>query len=142
MATADAPNKAVDGDDERTHRWLERLSALVEQVDGWAKELDWSTRRIEKTMDDSRAGHYEAPALLLQKETVRIFLDPIAKAAAGAEGVVDLYPLPAYDDIATVFWIDDGWSVSCSPVRHRSRRSSGTTSRHSIGRSLKPSSTK
>ena len=33
---------------------------------------------------------YQAPALLLQKETARVLLEPVGRAAPGAEGVVDL----------------------------------------------------
>ena len=110
MATANALSEAL-GVDELRDRWLERLAALIEQVDGWAKEMDWSTRRIEKIMDDSEAGNYKAPALLLQKETVRIILDPIGRASPGTEGIVDFYLMPAYDDIATLFWVKGEWLV-------------------------------
>jgi hypothetical protein len=91
--------------------WLERLEELVRQVETWAKELDWSTRRIEKKMEDSKVGPYKAPALMFQRDTVRILLEPIARAAPGADGVVDLYLMPAYDDIASLYFYDNGWQL-------------------------------
>jgi hypothetical protein len=75
--------------------WLHRLTTLVDSVENWTKELGWSTRRIEKEMQDSQIGKYQAPALLLQEGTTRMLLEPIAHDAPGAEGVVDLYLLPA-----------------------------------------------
>jgi hypothetical protein len=95
MATAHiSTNQSEDGEKLRAE-WLERLTGLVEAVRGWAQDLDWSTRQIEKKMEDSQLGNDKAPALLLQKETVRVLLEPIARFAPGVEGVVDLYLMPA-----------------------------------------------
>ena len=80
-------------------------------MNNWAKELNWSTRTISKKMKDSRLGEYEAPALLMQKETIRVLLDPIARFTPGADGVVDLYLLPAYDDIASLYLVDGEWRL-------------------------------
>jgi hypothetical protein len=91
--------------------WLERLSALVSEVESWARDLGWSTRRIEKPMEDSRIGKYKAPSLLMQEGTDRILLEPIARSAPGTEGVVDLYLMPAYDDIASLYYADGRWNM-------------------------------
>jgi len=62
-------------------------------------------------MEDSEIGKYKAPALLLQQEVTRVLLEPIARSAPGVQGVVDLYLMPAYDDIATLYLDDEGWHV-------------------------------
>jgi len=80
-------------------------------VQGWAEELGWSTRRIDKQMEDSQLGPYEAPALILQQDLTRVLLDPIASSAPHTEGVVDLYRMPAYDDVASLYYYDDNWQV-------------------------------
>ena len=111
MATTNtAKDPAVDPDRLRDE-WLARLGMLVDSVETWARELDWSTRRIEKKMDDREIGKYPAPALLLQKEVNRALLDPIARSAPGVEGVVDFYLMPAWDDIARLFFHDGAWHV-------------------------------
>jgi len=91
--------------------WLNRLAALTSMVKDWAEALDWSTRQIVKKMQDSRLGPYEAPALLMQKETTRVLLDPVARFTPGADGVVDLYLMPAYDDIASLYFVDGEWRL-------------------------------
>jgi hypothetical protein len=91
--------------------WLRRLFDLTGLVRSWAEELDWSTRQIEKRMKDSRLGVYEAPALMMQKETTRVLLDPVARFAPGSNGVVDLYLMPAYDDIASLFFVEGQWRM-------------------------------
>src|SRR5262249_50078611 len=98
MATAEARREPTEDRDQLLKGWLKRLGDLVQQVESWARELDWATRRIDKTMEDSWLGSYKAPALIMQRETTRVLLEPIARTAPGAEGVVDLYLMPAYDD--------------------------------------------
>ncbi len=111
MATVNAPKNPVANWESLRDEWINRLITLVTSVQGWAEELDWSTRRIEKRLDDSQLGTYQAPALLLQEGTTRVLLEPIARFAPGAEGVVDLYLMPAYDDIATLYFYEDGWHL-------------------------------
>ncbi len=98
-------------DRQTLDEWISRLSSLIELVDGWVTASGWSTRRIEKKMRDSEFGTYQAPALLMQEGTTRVILEPIAQSAPGAEGVVDLYLLPAYDDIASLYFYSNGWNI-------------------------------
>lgn len=91
--------------------WMEKVNTLVDQIEAWAKELNWSTRRVEKKLDDSLIGDHHVPALLMQEDTCRVLLEPIGRSTAGAEGVVDLYLLPAYDDIATLYYYDQRWNL-------------------------------
>jgi len=91
--------------------WLNRVGDLVDRVEQWGQELGWATRRIEKRLEDSGVGTHTIPALLLQEETVRALLEPVSRRAPGAEGVVDLYLMPAYDDIASLFFREGNWHV-------------------------------
>jgi hypothetical protein len=43
------------------------------------------------------------------KETVRILLEPLPRSSIGTEGIFDLYIMPAYDDIATLFSYQGEW---------------------------------
>ena len=47
----------------------------------------------------------------MQKETTRVLLDPVARFAPGADGVVDLYLMPAYDDIASLYLVNGEWQL-------------------------------
>jgi hypothetical protein len=93
------------------HEWLERLGKLVATVKGWADELGWATKVVDKKMEDAEIGNYKAPGLLLQQEVVRLFLEPISRTAPGTEGLVDLYLMPSYDDIASLYFYDGHWNV-------------------------------
>ena len=104
MSTVMQPEQQLKG-------WLQQLSKLIDEVETWARDLDWSTRRIEVNLHESAIGKYQAPALLLQHEATKALLEPIARYVPGANGVVDLYIMPAYDDLASLYLSDDGWSV-------------------------------
>lgn len=111
MATADTSTNRADAVERLRDDWLARLSGLVESVQGWAEALDWSTRRIQTKIEDSEIGDYRAPALIIQKETVRAILHPIGRPTPGVAGVVDFYLMPAYDDIARLLFYDGQWHL-------------------------------
>jgi hypothetical protein len=111
MAAEKKTDRRVDDPDVLRDEWLKLLAGLTSKVKSWAEELDWSTRQIAKKMKDSRLGLYDAPALLMQKETTRVLLDPVARFTPGADGVVDLYLMPAYDDIASLYFVDGEWRL-------------------------------
>jgi len=111
MSTADPRERRTNDVGTLRDEWVSRLSDLTTAVRRWAEELDWSTRQIGKKMKDSRLGLYEAPALIMQKGTTRVLLDPVARFAPGADGVVDLYLMPAYDDIASLYFVNGEWRL-------------------------------
>jgi hypothetical protein len=45
----------------------------------------------------------------MEKDTVEVVLNPIARFVPGANGAVDLYVAPAYDDIASLYLEGDHW---------------------------------
>ena len=91
--------------------WIERVARLVTTIDKWARELGWVTKRIEKRIEDPRLGDHKAPALVMQDDFTRMALEPISATAMGADGVVDLYLMPGYDDIASLYHEDGGWRL-------------------------------
>lgn len=91
--------------------WIDRVTSLVDQVEQWAREMGWSTRRVEKRLEDARIGKYPVPALLMQQDIYRVLLEPIGRSTPGADGVMDLYLMPAYDDIASLYYYGDRWNL-------------------------------
>lgn len=116
--TPDAPGAAQPELEQEIHKrlrlrqeWVARVTDLVERIDAWGKELGWSTRKVDKKLEDSRVGTHKVPALLLQEATVRVLLEPVSRAAPGSGGVVDLYVIPAYDDIASLYFREGAWYI-------------------------------
>ncbi len=107
MATGEA-RPEIDSDAVK-REWLNRLFTLVDEVKNWAEASGWRTRRIDKTVTERRLGTYEVPVLLMEKDTVEVVLNPVARFVPGASGAVDLYVAPAYDDIASLYLEGDHW---------------------------------
>jgi hypothetical protein len=91
--------------------WLDRLGDLVATIKRWAEHSGWKTREITKSMKDSVLGDYRAPALLMQRETVEVILNPVSRFVTGADGAVDLYLMPGYDDVASLYLMDGEWKI-------------------------------
>jgi hypothetical protein len=91
------------------------IGDLVAHVDNWARELGWSTRRIEKKLEDAEIGRHRLPVLLMQEGTCRVMLEPVGRSAPSAEGIVDLYLMPAYDDIASLYYYNGRWNLHYVP---------------------------
>ena len=87
------------------------MGRLVGEVERWAGEMGWSTRRVEKKLDDARIGKHQIPALLMQEDTCRVLLEPVGRSTVGAEGVAALYLMPAYDDIASLYYYANQWNL-------------------------------
>lgn len=91
--------------------WIGRVIELVGDVEQWARELGWATKRVEKKLADARVGTHRVPALLMQEDTCRIILEPVGRSAPGTDGLVDLYLMPAYDDIASIYHYGGHWNL-------------------------------
>jgi hypothetical protein len=110
MATGEARLQTEDPETVKAE-WLGRLDSLVDEVEGWAKLSGWRTRRIAKTLSERRLGTYKVPVLLMEKNAVEAVLNPVARYVPGADGAIDLYVAPAYDDIASLYFEGNHWVV-------------------------------
>ena len=45
-----------------------------------------------------------------REDTIEVALRPVSPLVSGAEGAVDLYLVPAYDDIASLYFESGRWS--------------------------------
>ncbi|WP_459556580.1 hypothetical protein [Lacunimicrobium album] len=87
--------------------WVNKLA----EIEAWASEAQWSCRRIEKQIKELQFGNYKAPGLMMQKEFTKILMEPIGSRADGDDGVIDMYMMPMYDDMATIVFEDGKWKI-------------------------------
>jgi hypothetical protein len=93
-----------------------RVNALATQVRGWVEPHEWVTKTYPKKLRDVDQQVYEVPALFIQKGPIRVLLDPVAYDVPGAEGVVDLYLMPTYDDMASLYFEKGMWMIHYAPT--------------------------
>jgi len=96
---------------DQRDQFQNRVEALVEDVKAWVEPHEWVTRDYQKKMRDVDRQLYVVPALYLQKGPTRVLLDPVAYDVPGAEGVVDLYLMPTYDDMASLYFEEGKWTI-------------------------------
>ena len=59
-------------------------------------------------------GVYKAPMLLIQRWDVQLLLEPIARFVGGADGRIDLYRMPQYDEVAMILRKNGKWRLRYS----------------------------
>ncbi len=101
--------------DQLLEVWLQCLSELMADVEAWASELGWSTRRIEMQLSDSEVGKYQVPSLLLAKGECEIWINPRDRNTSDYAGVVEIYLMPVMDDVVTLLFKHDHWTFQVLP---------------------------
>jgi hypothetical protein len=96
---------------KQTDQFQNHVRSLVAQVQEWARPNEWVTKTYPKKMRDDRNQILEVPSLFLQKGPTRVLLDPVAYDVPGAEAVVDLYLMPTYDDMASLYFENGAWAI-------------------------------
>ena len=94
---------------EERKKFEQRVEELVARFETYIDRNEWVTRRYPKRLRDADRSVYEIPALYLQKGPTRLLLDPIGYDIPGAEGAADLYLMPAYDPMASLYFEGGQW---------------------------------
>jgi hypothetical protein len=91
--------------------WLNRLNVLISEVQSWCESKGCATRVISIATKGMDGRSYQAPALLIQDNALRMILQGIGEPNRLDEGTVDLYVMPTYDDIARIYSEGGKWHV-------------------------------
>ncbi|HEV3166771.1 MAG TPA: hypothetical protein VGZ22_22280 [Isosphaeraceae bacterium] len=94
---------------EQREQFRQRVEELVARFEREVDRREWITRRYPKKLRDDAREVYEVPALYLQKGATSLLLDPIGYDMPGAEGAADLYLMPAYDPMASLYFEGGKW---------------------------------
>jgi hypothetical protein len=96
---------------EKSDAFVNQVEFVVRQFEGALAGKDWLIRRDPKRMRDETGNVYSVLSLTLLKGPVRLLLDPNGYDIPGAEGVMDLYLLPPYDPVATLYLESGDWFI-------------------------------
>jgi hypothetical protein len=94
---------------DKSDAFAKQVETVVNDFEASLSGHDWSMRRDPKRMRDEIGNVYSVLSLTLIKGPVRLLLDPNGYDIPGAGGVIDLYLLPPYDPVATLFLEDGEW---------------------------------
>ena len=82
---------------------------------------DWSTRGKSRKLGDEKGLPLRVPSLCVWRGPTSLFLDPTGFDIPGADGVADLYLLPDYAPVATlyleagVWWVHSPYPTASTP---------------------------
>ncbi|QVL31261.1 hypothetical protein KIH39_20800 [Telmatocola sphagniphila] len=95
-------------------QFIRLVDDLIENVKTWAEPVGWTTKLYPKRMRASDRSIFEISALYLQKGPTRVLLDPVAYDVPGADAAVDLYLMPTYEDLASLYFRENQWMIHYS----------------------------
>lgn len=75
--------------------WIELVSSLIDDIEGWCGKLGWSASRASKKTSEEYIGTYEVPCLTIHTPSGRIHIDPMGVNIIGAEGRIDILAYPS-----------------------------------------------
>jgi hypothetical protein len=96
---------------DQSDAFAKQVETVVRDFEVSLSGQDWSIRRDPKRMRDEFGKVYSVLSLTLIKGPVRLLLDPNGYDIPGADGVMDLYLLPPYDPVATLYLEDGQWFI-------------------------------
>jgi hypothetical protein len=76
--------------------WESAANGLIEQVEVWAAECKWVTRRERKKLSEMLIGEYMLDQLYLHAEGNLYIVDPLARFIPGGLGAFDLSIQPSF----------------------------------------------
>lgn len=91
--------------------WEATAKKLVNQVEGWAAELQWVTRREAKKLNEILIGEYQLDQLYFHAEGHLYILDPLARFVPGGLGAFDLSIQPSFNVTSIYRHTDHEWYI-------------------------------
>jgi hypothetical protein len=96
---------------DKSDAFAKQVESVVSDFEASLSGRDWSMRRDPKRMRDEIGNVFTVQSLTLIKGPVRLLLDANGYDIPGADGVMDLYLLPPYDPVATLYLENGQWFI-------------------------------
>ncbi|MBS0261245.1 MAG: hypothetical protein JSS02_04755 [Planctomycetes bacterium] len=106
---------------EKSQDFASQVERVVCQFEAVLAEMNQLARRDEKRMRDETGNVYSVQSLTIFLGPMRLLLDPNGYNLPGCDGAIDLYLLPPYDPVATLYLEDGEWYIySADPMPEES----------------------
>ena len=91
--------------------WEMAANELIKQVEGWAAEFQWVSRRVGKKLTEILIGEYHLDQLYLHAEGNLYIVDPLARFIPGGLGAFDLSIQPSFYVTSIYRHMDSNWFI-------------------------------
>jgi hypothetical protein len=96
---------------EKSTAFAGQVEKVVRQFEAALAEMNQLSRRDAKRMRDETGGVYSVQSLTIFMGPMRLLLDPIGYDVPDCDGAIDLYLLPPYDPVATLYLEHGAWFI-------------------------------
>ncbi len=96
---------------DKSTAFARQVENVVCQFEAALAEMNQLARRDEKRMRDETGGVYSVQSLTVFMGPMRLLLDPIGYDVPDCDGAIDLYLLPPYDPVATLYLEHGEWFI-------------------------------
>jgi hypothetical protein len=96
---------------KKSAHFASEVETVVRQFENVLAEMKQVSRRDEKRMRDETGGVYSILSLTIFMGPMRLLLDPTGYDLPGCDGAIDLYLLPPYDPVATLYFENGEWFI-------------------------------
>jgi hypothetical protein len=96
---------------EKSNEFASQVEWVIRQFEAVLAEMNQLARRDAKRMRDETGGVYSVQSLTIFMGPMRLLLDPNGYNLPGCDGAIDLYLLPPYDPVATLYLEHGKWFI-------------------------------
>jgi hypothetical protein len=97
--------------------WVRDVAALMQEAKHWCDNRDWVARLKPKQAIDRFLGTFQVDQLYFRTETTPLLVDPVARFAVGASGLIDLLVIPTYES-AMITRVGGEWFIQGLPGKN------------------------
>lgn len=102
MSSAVLPESPVDNWQQVRDAWIAEIDQMAGDVERWAKENDWDTKRDTQEIVEDEIGRYALAVVRVQSMHGRLYFDPIARFLMGASGRIEIIATPSFYQVVLV----------------------------------------
>ena len=95
----------------KSNDFASQVERVVCQFEAVLAEMNQVARRDDKRMRDETGDVYSVQSLTIFLGPMRLLLDPNGYNVPGCDGAIDLYLLPPYDPVATLYLEHGEWFI-------------------------------
>lgn len=100
---ASIPQSSSIREQQVRDEWIAEIGAMADDVERWAKENDWDTKRETREMSEEGVGTYRAPVVRVQTMQGRVYFEPVARfISGGPTGRIELIGTPSFWQVVLI----------------------------------------
>jgi len=94
---------------KQSANFASEVEKVLDEFEAVLAQKNQVSRRDEKRMRDETGAVYSVQSLTIFMGPMRLLLDPTGYDLPGCDGAIDLYLLPPYDPVATLYLEHGEW---------------------------------